>query len=140
MAWLLDTNVIAELTSGRPNARVVAWASTQDERQLYLSILTLAEYDKGIANLPADHAALPRIEANLRALEVRFAGRILALTDAAVRRWGRLSGEGKRRDGRAPPVVDTLLAATAIEHDLTLVTRNVKDVAGTGARVCNPWE
>jgi hypothetical protein len=72
-------------------------------------------------------------------VELRFTGRTLSISDAVVRRWGRLSGTIQQTTGKAPPVVDTLLAATAIEHDLCLVTRNVRDVRDTGAALFNPW-
>ena len=137
--WLLDTNVVAELARQNGDPGVAAWSDDQPEECLYLSILTLGEYDKGLANLPPDAPGRGRIEAAVAALEVRFAGRILSLEDKIVRRWGRISGQIKSRTGRSPPVVDTLLAATAIEHDLHLATRNVKDVADTGASVFNPW-
>ncbi len=71
---------------------------------------------------------------------MRFAGRIQSLTDPIVRRCGAISGAVKRKMGHVPPVVDTLLAATAIEHDLGLVTRNVRDVRLSGATVLNPWD
>ena len=137
--WLLDTNVIAELASARPAARVAAWAGARPEDRLYISVVTLAEYDKGIENMAAGQPARRRIERAVAALEARFAGRVLSLDDATVRRWGRISGRVKRETGRAPPVVDTLLAAQAIERDLCLVTRNVKDVRHAGARVFDPW-
>lgn len=138
--WLLDTNVIAELATPQGSAHVQAWASAQDEALLFLSILTLGEYDKGLNNLPPDSPLRPIIAAGIAALEVRFAGRILKLTDPIVRRWGALSGAVKRQTGHAPPVIDTMLAATAIEHDLCLVTRNVRDVRHSGATYLNPWE
>lgn len=137
--WLLDTNVVAELARQNGDPAVTGWSDDQPEECLYLSILTLGEYDKGLANLPADAPGRGRIEAAVAALEVRFAGRILSLEDTIVRRWSRISGRIKRGTGRSPPVVDTLLAATAIEHDLHLATRNVKDVADSGASIFNPW-
>lgn len=137
--WLLDTNVIAELSRPQGAKRVLAWAAVQDEALLFLSILTLGEYDKGFGNLPVDNPLRPRIAAGIAALEVRFAGRVLELTNPVVRRWGAISGAVKRQTGHAPPVIDTMLAATAIEHDLCLVTRNVRDVRHTGARWFNPW-
>lgn len=139
IGWLLDTNVVAELANPHGTARVHAWAAAQDERCLHLSILTLGEYEKGLHNLPEDNAIRPRIEAALAALEVRFAGRLLPMSDAAVRRWGAVSGAVKRATGQTPPVIDTMLAATALEHDLYLVTRNVRDVQHSGAAVFNPW-
>ena len=139
IGWLLDTNVVAELASPRGEARVHAWAASQDESRLYLSILTLGEYEKGLHNLPITSSARPRIAAALDALEVRFAGRLLSVSDAVIRRWGTISGAVKRATGHSPPVIDTMLAATAIEHDLYLVTRNVRDVQHSGAAVFNPW-
>jgi len=139
IGWLLDTNVVAELASPHGEARVHAWAASQDEGRLYLSILTLGEYEKVLHNLPIASTARPRIEAALDALEARFAGRLLSVSDAVVRRWGAISGAVKRATGHSPPVIDTMLAATAIEHDLYLVTRNVRDVQHSGAAVFNPW-
>lgn len=139
IGWLLDTNVVAELANPHGEARVHAWAAAQDERRLCLSILTLGEYEKGLNNLPPDSGARPRITVALAALEARFAGRLLPVSDAVVRRWGVISGTVKRATGHPPPVIDTLLAATAVEHDLYLATRNVRDVQHSGAAVFNPW-
>ena len=74
IGWLLDTNVVAELASPHGEARVHAWAAGQDEGRLYLSILTLSEYEKGLHNLPITSTARPRIKAALDAIEARFAG------------------------------------------------------------------
>lgn len=138
--WLLDTNVVAELANPHGSKRVHRWAIAQDERLLFLSILTLGEYDKGLYNLPPDSARRQGIAAAVAALEARFVDRILRLTDPVVRRWGTLSGLVQRQTGQTPPVIDTLLAATAIEHDLCLATRNVRDVRHSGATYLNPWE
>lgn len=107
---------------------------------MYLSILTLGEYDKGIHNLAADHPERSRYIAARDALEGRFAGRILSVDDFVVRRWGEISGATKRTTGHAPAVIDTLLAATALENELFLATRNTKDVQHSGAATFNPWE
>jgi hypothetical protein len=139
IGWLVDTNVIASLIAPGGAPSVKAWARTVDERRLFLSILTLAEYDKGIANLTDDDPNVERYIAARDALEGRFAGRILALSDSAVRRWGAISGRVKRETGHPPPVIDTLLAATAIEADLYLVSRNTKDLQRSGAAVFDPW-
>ena len=88
-----------------------AWARAVDERRLFLSVLTLAEYDKGIANLTDDDPNVDRFIAVRDALRDRFAGRILSLSNSAVRRWGAISGQVKRETGHPPPVIDTLLAA-----------------------------
>ncbi len=138
--WLLDTNVVAALISPNGAPSVKAWDSAQPEHRMYLSILTLGEYDKGIHNLADDHPERSRYIAALDALEGRFAGRILSVDDAVVRRWGEISGSTKRRTGHSPSVIDTLLAATALENELFLATRNTKDVKHSGAAVFNPWE
>lgn len=139
IGWLLDTNVIAELSRGRAEPRVVAWAAGEPEELLFVSVLTLAEYDKGIAALPEEAPSRTRFAAALAALEMRFSGRILSVDDKIVRRWGVISGSLKRRTGHPPPVIDTLLAASAIEHRLYLATRNVRDVERSGAVIFNPW-
>jgi predicted nucleic acid-binding protein len=138
--WLLDTNIIAEVSGAKPDSRVLKWISLQDEAVLFLSILTLAEYDKGIHHLPETDLRRPRLEADILALEARFKGRILPLTHAIVRRWGRTSGEIKRVTGDSPNVIDTLLACTAIENKLYFVTRNTQDVLHSGAVLFNPWK
>ena len=139
IGWLLDTHVVGALASpsGAPSVR--AWAALQDEQRLFLSVLTLAEIEKGIEQLPQGDSARFKHAGTLAAIEARFAGRILPIGDQVARLWGRISGRVKRETGRAPPVIDTMLAATAIEHDLYLVTRNVKDVALSGASLFNPW-
>jgi predicted nucleic acid-binding protein len=138
-AWLLDTNVVSELGSGRPEPAVAAWAADCVPGHLCISVLTLGEYGRGIVNLAPGDPMRARLLTAVRAIELRFADRVLPVTDAIVRRWGSISGDVRRRTRRSPHVVDMVLAATAIEHDLTLVTRNVKDVAATGAKVLNPW-
>lgn len=137
--WLLDTNVIAELSRRNAEPRVAAWASAQPEDALFISVLTLAEYDKGIAALPDNLPERARFAAAAAALEARFRGRILSVGDRVVRRWGVVSGTVKRRIGHPPPVIDTLLAASAIEHRLYLATRNTRDVEHSGAVAFNPW-
>ena len=99
--WLLDTNVVSELARAGANAKVVAWAGEQDERRLFLSILTLGEYDKGVHDLAEDSSARARIEAAVAALAARFAGRVLPVSDAIVQRWGRISGAVQRSTGPA---------------------------------------
>lgn len=139
IGWLLDTNVIAALINPGGAPSVKAWAAGQPEDLMFLSVLTLAEYDKGIHNLSADHPDRSRYIAARDALERRFKGRILSVDDAVVRRWGAVSGEVKRLTGQAPPVIDTLLAATALENRLFLVTRNTRDVQHSGCAIFNPW-
>ena len=138
--WLLDTNVISELSKTSPDRRVRNWVDSLQERSLFLSILTLAEYQKGIQHLPPGAKLRPRLQQAVIALEARFSGRILSVSDAIALRWGTISGEIKRLTGHSPSVIDTLLASTAIEHGLYFATRNVVDVANTGALIFNPWK
>lgn len=137
--WLLDTNVIAEVSGAKPDLKVAKWIESLPEHTLYLSILTIAEYQKGIQHLPLGDKRRPHLQRAVAALEARFLGRILSVSDQIVMRWGAISGEVKRLTGHSPSVIDTLLAAAAIEHDLYLATRNVADVAHSGAAVFNPW-
>jgi toxin FitB len=139
IGWLLDTNVVSELMRPAGDPKVMRWAAEQPEHRIYISALTLAEYDGGIYNLLEQSPARARFEAAVKSVELRFAGRTLSVSDAVARRWGRLSGTIRQASGKAPPVIDTLLAATAIEHDLCLATRNVRDVRDTGAALFNPW-
>lgn len=140
IGWLLDTNVIAELIRARGAARVKAWAEMQGEATLHLSILTIGEYDKGIANL-AEGDDRRAYYASLRdGVAERFAGRVLAVSDPIIRRWGSISGAVRRETGHPPPVIDTMLAATAVEHDLYLATRDTRDVSMSGAALFDPWK
>jgi predicted nucleic acid-binding protein len=138
--WLIDTNVVAAITGPNPEPKVSHWLRGQPQYSLFLSILTLAEYRKAIANLPPGSQLRPRIEHAVLALESRFSGRVLSISDAVALRWGTMSGEAKRLSGHSPNVIDTLLAATAIEHQLYFATRNTSHVALSGAAVFNPWK
>ena len=137
--WLLDTNVVSEIMWDGGSSRVKQWLDAQPEHLVHLSILTVAEYEKGIANLPDDDVRRAHYVAQRDLVETRFRRRILPISNSVVRRWGVVSGEVRRVTGHPPPVIDTLLAATAIEHDLTLVTRNLRDVQQSGAQLLNPW-
>jgi predicted nucleic acid-binding protein len=136
--FLLDTNVVSELRKPDPNRNVVRWVSETDESLLYLSVLTLGEVRHGTTRL-ASGRRRARLEAWLQNdLRLRFRGRILIIDEAVVDRWGSISAAAAA-SGRPTPVVAALLAATAMQHDLTLVTRNESDITGTGVRVFNPW-
>jgi predicted nucleic acid-binding protein len=139
IGWLLDTNVIAELIRPTGEPRVKAWAAAQAERTLHLSVLTLGEYEKGIHHLAEDDPRRVLFKNTRDALEARFADRLLPVSHAVVLRWGAISGAVKRTTGHPPSVIDTLLAASALEHDLYLATRNVRDVRHSGAALFNPW-
>jgi toxin FitB len=136
--FLLDTNVISELVKPTPDSKVTRWIDATDESLLCLSVLTLGEIRKGIALLP-DASRRVSLETWLdHELVLRFADRILAIDQAVADRWGRIAAQALRAKS-ALPVIDGLLAATAMRHNLTLVTRNTKDVVATGVAVFNPW-
>ncbi|HEX6718217.1 MAG TPA: type II toxin-antitoxin system VapC family toxin [Pyrinomonadaceae bacterium] len=137
--FLLDTNVISELVKPRPDANVTAWIEGTDESLLYLSVLTLGEIRRGIAVLPQSRRRTS-LEAWLeKDLRTRFEERILAIDQEVADRWGLLTAAA-RNGGIVLPVIDGLLAATALEHNLTLVTRDTGQVPSMGVAVFNPWE
>ena len=136
--FLLDTNVISELVKPRPEASVTAWIEGTDESLLYLSVLTLGEIRRGIAALPQSRRRAT-LEAWLdKDLRTRFEGRILDIDQEVADRWGVLTAAA-RNSGIVFPVIDGLLAATALEHNLTLVTRDTGQIPSMGVAVFNPW-
>ena len=137
--FLLDTNCVSELVRVRPQPRVIEWFVATDERLLYLSVLTVGEIRKGLASLPQGKRRT-RLETWLELeLRARFAGRLLPIDEEVAHRWGLLAAQAKRR-GKPLAVIDGLLAATALHHNLTLVTRNIGDFVDTQVPVLDPWE
>ena len=137
--FLLDTNCISELVRVKPEPRVLEWMEAAEETLLHLSVLTLGEIRKGLAALPQGRRRT-RLEAWLEVdLRVRFSGRILPVDAAVADRWGLLAAQARRK-GVTLPIVDGLLAATALHHNLTMVSRNVCDFAAAQVPVLNPWE
>jgi predicted nucleic acid-binding protein len=136
--FLLDTNIISELVKPKPERKVTTWIESTDENLLYLSVLTLGEIRKGIASL-RDASRRAVLEAWLDSdLVLRFGERILPIDRAVADRWGRLAADAAA--AKSPlPVIDGLLAATALDQNLTLVTRNTKDIAVASVSVFNPW-
>ncbi len=135
--FLVDTNVISEIVKPRPHPTVMRWFAAADESLIHFSVLTLGEIRKGISSSPIP-SRKAQFEAWLTALIDRFSARILPIDIAIADRWGQLAGICRAK-GTTLPVIDGLLAATALHHDLTLVTRNVKDIHGSGADTLDPW-
>ena len=136
--YLLDTNCISELVRVQPEPRVLAWMEAVDESLLHLSVLTLGEIRKGLAGLSPGKRQT-QLEAWLEVeLRARFAGRILGIDAGVADRWGVLAAAAKR-EGRALGAIDGLLAATAWQHNLAIVSRNAQDFAKTRVEVLNPW-
>jgi len=137
--FLLDTNIISELVKPKPEANVTEWIENTDESLLYLSVLTLGEIRRGIASLPQSRRRAT-LEAWLdKDLRARFEGRFLVIDQEVADRWGLLTAAA-RSSGIVLPVIDGLLAATALEHNLTLVTRDTGQIPSMGVAVFNPWE
>ena len=137
--FLLDTNCISEVVRSKPEPRVLEWFAAANESLLYLSVLTLGEIRKGVAALPQSKR-LTHLETWLEVeLGSRFSGRILSVDAAIADRWGLLAAKAKLK-GKPLSAIDGLLAATALHHNLTIVSRNVNDFANAQASVLNPWE
>ena len=137
--FLLDTNVISELVRSRPDPGVLKWVESTDESLLRISVLTLGEIRKGIA-LSADGRRRISLEGWLaHDLAVRFSGRILPVDVPIANRWGRISAAAKA-GGSALPVIDGLLAATAMQHNLTMVSRDEAYSQIAGVELFNPWQ
>ena len=133
--YLLDTNIVSETRKTRADSGVMAFLSAADAAGLFLSVLTLGELREGVeTKRRTDPVAADRLGAWVDGIETIFADRVLPVDAATARRWGELSA------GRSLPVIDTLIAATALGHGLTLVTRNTRDVESTGVPLVDPWQ
>lgn len=133
--YLLDTNVVSETRKKRPNSSVTAFLASADSSALFLSVLTLGELRKGVEiRRKTDPDAASLLGAWVDTIEMQFSDRLLNVDAATARLWGELSA------ARSLPVVDTLIAATAIRHSITLVTRNTGDFALTGTLLMDPWQ
>ena len=136
MSYLIDTNIISELRRKDANPGVVAWFADRPATTLYLSVLTLGEIRKGVEALPNSKRKLALRDWFEVDLPAFFSGRILPVDEAVVDRWGRLLA----RIERTAPAIDTLIAATALRHGLSLVTRNEADFTFPELDVINPWQ
>ena len=138
MSFLLDTCIISEPKQKRPNKKVLEWLDAQDESKLYLSGLTIGEIRKGITRLESSRKKA-ELEKWLEKLRNRFSRRILTLSERTFLVWGKMYGEYEKK-GVVRPAFDSLLEATALEHDLIFVTRNVKNFQNSQVTILNPWE
>lgn len=139
MRYLLDTNVISELIARHPSERVINWLDQLDPASVYLSVITIGELRKGIEKL-ADSSRKDQLQQWLTdELSIRFKERILALDVNVMLTWGELVGRLERH-GRPLAAIDSLIAAIALTHSCTLVTRNEADFKDIGLSVINPWK
>ena len=138
MAYLIDTNVVSETLRPHPESRVVQWFEGRMANDLFLSSISLGELVRG-ARCVRDAGKRERFEHWInRDLATQFRGRILPFDHRAAVIWGEIMGDGDRA-GRPKPMADAQIAAIALAHDLTLVTRNHEDFAGMGVGLLNPW-
>lgn len=137
--FLLDTNVPSETLRPLPNPKVVAWVQAQSNAQ-FISVVSIGELRRGASLLVQGSARRVELEQYIELkIPLLFGQRILPVTQAVAERWGILDGQ-RQVAGQPLGVADGMIAATAVEHGLTLVTRNVKDFAGLGISIFNPWE
>lgn len=135
MSYLVDTNVISELTRPKPDQSVAAWFEEVADEALHLSVLTLGELRRGVEKLPVGKRK-ERLRSWLEhELPAWFGERLLPVDAAVADTWGRLQATTER----TLPAVDSLLAATALHHHLRLVTRNTTDFDVAGLETVDPW-
>ena len=134
--YLLDTNVVSEFRKAkRANPNVLTWFQSVPDDEMFLSVLVLGEIRAGIERIrTSDPTQARALERWLKGLETAYNDRLLPITAQIADRWGRLSASNP------PSVIDCLMAATALENDLSLVTRNTQDVVRTGVQLINPFE
>ncbi|MCF6177316.1 MAG: type II toxin-antitoxin system VapC family toxin [Victivallaceae bacterium] len=138
MSFLIDTCVISELRKFSPDPAVLKWFAAVDEEDLFISVLTFGEIEYGITILPSGRKQSAIMEW-FEELKSHFKHQSIDVTPEVASRWGVMRGVMQRR-GISASVVDGLIAATAIDRNFLLITRNVNDFKDTGARIFNPWE
>jgi predicted nucleic acid-binding protein len=139
MSLLLDTCVLSEMVKPQRNEKVVSWLAAQRPEALYVSALTLGEMQKGIDKLPPS-VRKTFLETYLQTdILEGFKGRILDVDSDVALAWGTLVAKSEQA-GQRMPSVDCLIAATALRHQLTVVTRNTRDMAASGVTLFDPWQ
>jgi predicted nucleic acid-binding protein len=137
--FLLDTNVPSETLRPLPNPKVTLWIEANSDVE-FVSVVSIGELRRGATLLVQGSARRLQLESYIEMrIPILFGNRILPITQAIAERWGVLDAR-RQAAGQPLGIADGMIAATAIEHDLTLVTRNAKDFAGLGARILDPWE
>jgi toxin FitB len=136
--FLTDTNVISEFVRPRPNLEVIRWLEAADPDSLFASVITIGEIRLGIEDLPPSRKRMQLEQWLEERLPNWFESHLLPVTRAIAEQWGRITIQAKKK-GEPLATADGLIAAAALEHNLTVVTRNVKDFAGTGVGLFDPW-
>jgi len=138
MSYLIDTCCISELVKKKPDPNVVKWFADQDELSMFLSVITFGELRKGIEKLPDSKKKKELNRWVKEDLKHRFKNRILYINMEEVNKWGEILATAEK-NGKPLPAIDSLIAATALVHDFSIVTRNTKDMEDSGVVVTNPW-
>ena len=138
MNYLLDTCILSEFKKTQPEQKIIDWIDNQIEVTLFLSVVTIGEIQKGIAALPSSKRR-KELEKWLLNLIFRYDRRIIPLGTDEMLMWGGLNGKLAKK-GFVFPFLDSLIAATALTHNLTLVTRNESDFKNTGVKILNIWK
>ena len=140
MTYLLDTCVISEYVKKQPNQQVINWIDVQEESSLFISIITIAEIKNGIVRIEKSQPSrYQKLEKWLQKIEQRFTNRILPLNENILDTWAKICGQSEAQ-GKKLPIMDSLIAATASENNLIIVTRNFSDFAFSSVNVFSPWD
>ena len=138
MTFLLDTNAVSEPGRKSPDPEFMSWWPDVASDEIFISVLTLGEIRRGVASLPETDERRQRLERFSTNFRLRFGGQLLAIDERVAETWGEL-GARLKAEGRSVGAVDELIAATALAHDLTVVTRNRRHFEGSGCRLLSPW-
>jgi predicted nucleic acid-binding protein len=140
MNYLLDTCVISEYIKKQPNNKVIDWLDEQPETSIFISILTIGELKKGVIKIKNTNLnRYNKLWQWIIQVETRFQDRILPLNQNVINIWAEMCGENEAK-GKKLPVMDSLIASTAIEFDLIIVTRNIDDFDSFSVKTFNPWD
>lgn len=139
MNYLLDTCVLSEFTRREPEEKVIRWVDQIAEDQLFISVITIGEIQRGIERLPESRRKTELLVWMNTGLNERFAQRTISIDAATMLLWGSLTAR-LEKIGKPLPVMDSLIASTALQHNLILATRNLTDFSVSGVQLINPWE
>jgi predicted nucleic acid-binding protein len=138
MSYLLDTCVRSEFTHRRPDEKVIRWMDSIDEDKSFIGVITVGEIQRSIERLPESHRKTELLVWMNNQLIERFSERIIPLDNSTMLLWGSLTAR-MESSGQPLPVMDGLIAATALQHSLVIATRNTTDFSPCGVQVINPW-